>query len=133
MKLYEALTYYRKLKKITFDELVVKTGISKSTLQKVFTGVTANPAFDTVQTIAVAMEISVNDIAAATRGTNPAMLISPAAMSIARKYEQLDDHGRQVVDLVADLELKRVSASYADETDRFNGMAARPSTESTAL
>ena len=100
MKLYEALTYYRKLRKITFDELVDKTNLPKSTLQKIFTGVTANPAFETVQTIAEAMGTSVNDIAAATKESSPEILISPAARNLARKYDHLSESSQKLISAI---------------------------------
>lgn len=133
MKLFEVLTYYRKLKKITFDELTISTGIPKSTLQKVFTGVTANPAFELVRTIAAGLDVSINDIAAATRENEIKPTFSPAALELARQFDRLDDHGQQVVSLIADLESKRMAATYAAETERFNSMAnmAAPSTESS--
>lgn len=100
MKLYEALTYYRKLRKITFDELVDKTNLPKSTLQKIFTGVTVNPAFETVQTIAEAMGTSVNDIAAATRGSSPEILISPAARNLAHEYDHLSESSQKLISAI---------------------------------
>ena len=91
---------HRKLKKITFDELVVKTGISKSTLQKVFTGVTANPAFEMVQTIAEALDVSVNDIAAATREPYTEVTPSPAALDIARRFDSLPEQTQKLISAI---------------------------------
>lgn len=109
MKLFEVLTHYRKLKKITFDELVVRTGISKSTLQKVFTGVTANPAFELVQTIADALDISVNDIAAATRDSYTEPVISPAALDVARRYDTLPEQAQKLISAIVLFESADVS------------------------
>lgn len=139
MKLYEALTYYRKLRKITFDELVDKTHLSKSTLQKIFTGVTANPAFETVQTIAEAMGTSVNDISAATKEASPEMLISPAARNLAREYDRLSETSQKLISAIilfesADIEMKnKVIAMLVDhandklsESTSFEGAFAEP-------
>lgn len=126
---YEIINERKKELGITNAQLAEITGITLSTLDKITSGANKNPKLGTLQAIARAIGCTLDDF-----DDDATVSFSPAAMSIARKYEQLDDHGRQVVDHVADLELKRVSAStYADETDRFNGMAARPSTESTAL
>ena len=100
MKLFEALTHYRKLKKITFDELVIKTGISKSTLQKVFTGVTANPAFEMVRTISEALDVSINDIMAATAATCVEAPPSPAAMDVARRYDTLSESAQKLISAI---------------------------------
>lgn len=100
MKLHEVLTHYRKLNRITFDELVVKTGISKSTLQKVFTGVTANPAFEMVRTIAESMGVSVDTIAAAQKESSLDSIISPAAMELARSYDRLSESAQKLITAV---------------------------------
>lgn len=100
MKLFEALTHYRKLKKITFDELVIKTKIPKSTLQKVFTGVTANPAFEMVRTIAEALDVSINDLMAATAATCVEAPPSPAAMDLARQYDRLSEPAQQLISAI---------------------------------
>ena len=100
MKLHEVLTHYRKLNRITFDELVVKTGISKSTLQKVFTGVTANPAFEMVRTIAESMGVSVDTIAAAQKESSLDSIISPAAMELARSYDRLSEASQKLISAI---------------------------------
>jgi transcriptional regulator with XRE-family HTH domain len=100
MKLHEVLTHYRKLNRITFDELVVKTGISKSTLQKVFTGVTANTAFEMVRTIAESMGVSVDTIAAAQKESSLDSIISPAAMELARSYDRLSESAQKLITAV---------------------------------
>ena len=100
MKLHEVLTHYRKLNRITFDELVVKTGISKSTLQKVFTGVTANPAFEMVRIIAESMGVSVDTIAAAQKESSLDSIISPAAMELARSYDRLSESAQKLITAV---------------------------------
>ena len=100
MKLHEVLTHYRKLNRITFDELVVKTGISKSTLQKVFTGVTANPAFEMVRTIAESMGVSVDTIAAAQKESSLDSIISTAAMELARSYDRLSESAQKLITAV---------------------------------
>ena len=124
MKLFEALTYFRKQKRMTFDELVAKTNIPKSTLQKVFTGVTADPGFELVRKIAQGLDISVDDLAEATRGYRLESAYSPAALEIARKYDAMDEHGKAVVEAVVDLEAER-KPDYASEVERFNAMAER--------
>ena len=100
MKLHEVLTHYRKLRKVKFDELAERTGISKSTLQKVFTGVTPNPAFELVQTIASALDVSVNDIAAATKETHAGMILSPAALDVARRYDHMSETAQRLISAI---------------------------------
>lgn len=125
MKLHEVLTYYRKLNKITFDELVTKTGVPKSTLQKVFTGVTANPAFELVRTITEGLDVSINDVAAATRESDPEVPISHAARDLARRYDALDDHSKKVVEAVVEVESKRPASHLEAARDAMSDVIRR--------
>lgn len=105
MKLNEILTFYRKENKISFDILAERTGIPKSTLQKVFTGVTVDPGFELVRRIAHGLGITVDTINSAIQS---APTFSPEALDLARKYDQLDTHGKLMVNLVVDEEATRV-------------------------
>ena len=50
--------------------------------------------------------------------------LSVDATTFAHNFDKLDDHGKQIVSAVMDLELKRVNdASYAAEVERFNSIA----------
>lgn len=130
MKLHEVLTNYRKAKKITFDELAARTGISKSTLQKVFTGVTENPAFELVRTIAAAMDVSVNDIAAATKDSRADIAPSRAAMDVARRYDSLPEYARKLITMItlfesSDVEIKnRIIELLVDHHNELNQRAS---------
>lgn len=131
MELFEALANRRREIKMSFEELNAVSKIPVSTLKKIFTGVTTNPPFETVRSIAYAMGITTDDIIAAmdeVLNLRP----SPAALALARKYDAMDEHGRKVLDSIADLESQRLVPSYADEVERFNQMS-EPSIESSAL
>lgn len=122
MKLYEALTAHRKLIKMSFNELAERSGIPVSTLQKVFTGVTANPPFETVRSIAYAMGITTDDLTNAMKERGGAL--SPAALSVAQKYDLLTAHGQKVVSAVIDLELEH-SAQDAELSNRLEAAISR--------
>ncbi len=103
--LCEVLTHYRKTNNVSFDTLSERTEIPKSTLQKIFTGVTVDPGFEVVCRIATGLGVTVDMISAATHET-PAF--SPATLEIAQKYDDLDAHGQHVVTIVIDAELARI-------------------------
>ena len=121
MELYEALANRRRQIKMSFDELSSTSNIPVSTLKKIFTGVTANPPFETVRSIAYAMGITTDDLTESMERSIDHGL-SPAALEIARKFDMLDDHSKKVVIAIVDLESERVS-SYAAEVERFNSIA----------
>ena len=62
MEMYEVLASIRKEKRVSFDELSQKTGLSVSTLKKILTGVTKAPLFENVRSIAYALGLSLDDL-----------------------------------------------------------------------
>ena len=62
MEMYEVLAAVRKEKKVQFDELSQKTGLSVSTLKKILTGVTKAPLFENVRSIAYALDLTLDDL-----------------------------------------------------------------------
>ena len=54
----EALKKQKRALKMTFDELSLKSGIPKRTLENIFHGVTPNPRIDTMLAIEIALELS---------------------------------------------------------------------------
>ena len=120
MELYEALSYQRRAIKMSFEELNNKTGISVSTLKKIFTGVTSNPAFETVRTIAYAMGITTNDLTHMMREEQPRTL-SLEAQRFARDFDSLSEdkkrlaRGFMVLLKQSDTVMDRLDA--ADEED----------------
>lgn len=121
MTLHEVLTYYRKANRISFDVLVKRTGISKSTLQKIFTGVTVDPGFEVVRRIACGLGITVDMVSVATQNTPG---LSTAALDVAQKYDRLDSHGQHIVSVVLDEELSRIQ-----QYGRLNPALAAPTIE----
>lgn len=54
---------YMKSKKITYDELSDKSGLSISTIKKIFSGISQYPRIDTIQAIEKALGISQEETA----------------------------------------------------------------------
>ena len=119
MELFEALANRRKMIKMSFDDLSAASKIPVSTLKKIFTGVIANPPFETVRSVAYAMGVTTDDLIISMEKPSETCL-SPAALAIARKYDALDEHSKKVVEAVVDLESRR---DYAYEVARFNALS----------
>lgn len=130
MELFEALANRRRQIKMSFEELSTASKIPVSTLKKIFTGVTANPPFETVRCITHAMHITTDDLLASMNQSVDYGL-SPEALEIARKFDSLDAHSRKVVEAVVDLEAER-KPDYASEVERFNAMADTPTESSSS-
>ena len=124
---YESINEKKRLLGLTNAQLAEMTGVTLSTLDKITSGANQNPKLGTLKAIATAIGCTLDDF-----DDDIVIPISPAALALARKYDALDEHGRKVLDSIADLESQRLVPSYADEVERFNQMSA-PSIESSAL
>lgn len=60
--LHEILTERRRSIGMSIDELVEKSCVPKGTVTKVLTGVSTNPALETVKAIAYALGLTLNDL-----------------------------------------------------------------------
>ena len=99
MELFEALSNRRKKIRMSFEELSSISGVPVSTLKKIFTGVTANPPFETVRSIAHAMGLTTDDLASSIDGHSTTEL-SPAAMELARSYDRLSESAQKLITAV---------------------------------
>lgn len=119
MKLCEALSFRKRQIKMSFEELCASSGVPVSSLKKIFTGVVANPPFETIRAIAHAMGLTTDELVELMEEEKASSGLSPAAIEFARRYDRLDDHSKLVVEAVIDIELKR-QITYASEVERFN-------------
>ena len=107
--LHKVLTDRRRAIGMSIDELVEKSGVPKGTLTKVLTGVSSNPALETVKAIAYAMGMSLNEL-----DNYESKEISDAAMRLALIYDSLNEAGRELIDQTVAFAEKNF------KNDRFN-------------
>lgn len=93
------ITQYRKEAGLTLDELSERSGISKSTINKIIAGTSKAPTLDTVRALAKAMGKTLNDF---DDNEKRASTISVEALKIARKYEGLNNTSRGAVQALID-------------------------------
>ena len=114
MELFEKLAQKRKERKISFEELSERTGVSISTLKKVLTGVTSDPAFTLIDKIAFALGVKLDELSMLEQ--NP---FTPEALEIARKYDDIsDEHSRSLIKNLVDFEYNHFSSRPEELTDR---------------
>ena len=99
--LHEILTYRRKKLGMSIDQLVEKSGIPKGTVTKVLTGVSPNPALETVKAIAYALELTLNDL---DEDNTPEL--SAEAVAVARAYDKMSSYGKSLIDKIVENESK---------------------------
>lgn len=107
MELGDLITLYRRQENMTIDDLAIKSGVPKGTLNKIIGGVTKAPTLDTVKAIARALGRTLADFDDAPQN---APAYTAEALGIAKKYDVLDDWGQQAVTGVVDVEHARCTA-----------------------
>lgn len=126
MSLGSRINEIRKEKKVSIDELCARSGVPKGTLSKITAGITTNPTLDTVQSIAKALGCRLDDFDDAPT-TKKAPSVSDEARKAAKDYDSLDHHGKRVVRLVLDEELRRMDEQQPLEIAARTGVSLKRS------
>lgn len=107
MELWEALSKRRKEIGMQFTELEKETGMSISTLKKIFGGHIAAPSYLSIQAIAYAMKMTMAelDLMIAEKPDNNGP--SAEALQLAYAYDRLSEHSKLLVRTVVDIESNR--------------------------
>ncbi len=104
MELGELISYYRRRSGLTLDELAEKSGVPKSTINKIIGGITKAPTLENVKSLARALGVRLSDF-----DDEPQLpdLFSASEQSLVKKYRALDAHGKEIVDTNLEIEYKR--------------------------
>ena len=113
MELGELIVAYRKEANLTIDELVEMSGVPKGTLNKIIAGTTKAPTLGTVKAIARTLGKTLDDFDDSPKKGSKISALSDAARTLAKRYEALDRHGKNMVDLVAGEETARMEQARA--------------------
>ena len=95
MNIGKLITQYRKEAGLTIDELAERSGISKSTINKIISGVSKAPTLESIRALAKAMGKTLNDFD--DEKIKRASTISAEALKIAQKYERLNNTSKGAV------------------------------------
>lgn len=110
MELGELVSFYRRKAGLTIDELAEKSGVPKSTINKIIGGTTRAPTLDNVKAIAKALGVRLADF-----DTEPELadMFSASEQDHIKKYRLLDPYGKEAVDGVLDVESRRCEEARA--------------------
>lgn len=103
---YEIINIKKRELGLTNAQLSEKTGITVSTLDKITAGANQNPKLGTLQAIARVIGCSLDDFDDLLPASSD---FSPAALDIARQYDQLDVPGQRLVNAVINEESARIA------------------------
>lgn len=89
------------------DEIAASSGIPKSTIAKIFAGVTKSPSIEAVKAIVYAMGFTLSDLENASEKKEK-NTVSILETNFEKKYRTLDEYGKKAVDTILDIEYERV-------------------------
>lgn len=108
MDFYLILSKIMKDKDISIPDVARATGLSDSTLRSIITRKSKSVALDVAFKIANGLNIDLETLNG-DYANEHLKEISAEALEIARKYDKLDAHGKEIVDTVLNIEYKRVT------------------------
>ena len=103
MSIGTKISEIRKSKKMKIETLSQKSGFPISTLKKILSGATKDPQIDTIKAIARALECTLEDFDDNSNLKN----YSAVEKKLIADYRKLDDHSKEVVQVVIRKELER--------------------------
>lgn len=116
MELGELVSFYRRRAGLTIDELAEKSGVPKSTINKIIGGTTKAPTLENVKAIAKALGVRLADF-----DSEPELadMFSITEQDIIKKYRSLDLYGKEAVDNILDIEWRRCEddSQFLKDTD----------------
>ncbi len=104
-------------KKITNEKLSELTGIPLGTLSKIMAGISDSPKLSNMVLIAEALGCTLDYIVSGTPENKNNYSLSADEIAFIEDYRQLDNHGRELIALVAHKELDRVGM-FSEYTER---------------
>lgn len=105
----EKINDMRKYVGMSIDDLSEKSGVPKGTLSKITAGITKNPSVDTVKSIVHAMGFTLDDLDIFPLSKNNSNF-SISEIEHIKKYRNLDNHGKEIVDFILEKEYTRSTA-----------------------
>jgi transcriptional regulator with XRE-family HTH domain len=106
----DEINIMKKKSKKTTEQISEESGIPKGTLNKIFSGQTADPKYSTLLTLVHCLGFTIDDLEPKKESIPTlANVFTQAEYEHIKKYRTLDEHGMEVVDTILDLEIKRMN------------------------
>ncbi len=103
MTIGERLTRCRREAGLTLDALAARSGVPKNTINNIISGKTASPKLSTLRPLAQALGRQVEDF------YNDVPQFTDRELELLRLFRTLDDHGKNMVELVLRAEYQRMT------------------------
>lgn len=121
MELGELISFYRRRAGLTIDELADKSGVPKSTINKIIGGTTKAPTLENVKSIAKALGVRLADF-----DSEPELadMFSTTEQDIIKKYRLLSPNWKKAVDGVLDIGYQEYEEQQAARKEQMEQAAA---------
>ena len=119
-------------KKITNEKLSELTGIPLGTLSKIMAGISDSPKLSNMVLIAEALGCTLDYIVTGTPENKNNYSLNAEEIAFIEDYRQLDNHGRELLALVAHKELDRVGM-FSEYTERVVQKEAVPAQKTAKI
>lgn len=114
----EKIKQLSKIKNVSLDELSDISGVPKSTINKIINGITENPGYKTILSLAHALSLSADEFIDLLDLGLEEPKFSSSDKELISKYKSLDSFGRRVVKSVLDIELDRYNQFKQQQTEQ---------------
>lgn len=113
---FDIINKLKKEKGLTNAQISAMSGVTLSTLDKITAGANTNPKLDTLQAICRVLGCTLNDFIDDKEIVGDHF--SLPEKNLIKKYRGLDDHGKEMVDIVLDKEAERVKSEATAEQEK---------------
>lgn len=115
MEFYEILSNRRKDVGMSYDDLSIRSSVPISTIKKILTGVTKDPQFETVRSVAYALGLTLNDL----DDSEPSGIgaLSSDESKLVLTFRMLNDAGQTSL-------LRQASYIYSDPDMKKGGVSS---------
>ena len=119
-------------KKITNEKLSEITGIPLSTISKIFAGISDSPKLSNMVLIANALDCTLDYIVSGVPQNNNNYTLTKEEIALIENYRQLDQYGKDLVDVVIQKEFDRVGVFTEESTPVNVGFSNSSASQKTA-
>lgn len=114
---YEVIKILAKEKNISLEEIAKEAEISYNSLSKIIRNTVGEPKFTTMAAIARALELTADQLAIevglSLNNAGNKLTMTSGEQTHIKKYRSLDDHGKEAVTGILDIEVARVEGEKA--------------------
>lgn len=120
----EKIKVLMKIKGFNSEMLSKQCGVPKSTIDKIICGITPDPRYETVKAIANGLDLSIDELSEylgidTAESGRTSSYITDTEREHIWKYRALDEHGKELIDILIKKEYERCNSENKKAIDEF--------------